>query len=749
LERKGSSGTWPNLVEGGTVASSMLGIGDGAIKVTIENKPTYFGRLELREIPATPGKDMLEPASLSLEFPSKSNNIAVFPDPNRAYCFNLAPNAGRGQVEFRLYSKDNNQSIAPTDSRGLAWINAEPLGSGVDMIGDQPMLYPTKDEYPTQGKTHSITVDASPCAAGYDCHDQLTYLATPQGTTMRKAPGTPSPIYGYAGLLASGPDTSVCVQVTEGDNLEPGQVVTFSALPSDISGLPDLAKEDFINLRLSIKQTMTDINSPSYKLPFSYPFIEDDLEDGQTTLQVKTNDKGYACVGYYPGNVSNFIYKIRATYGAQALDFSIQTEWNWRSWEITGDYAFWPATAMIGQTLDIGAMFKNYWWYYDHCTDERNENPAPPTCIIEAFPMDGQVTWSYSLNHGAPVDFMQSDLDSKGRAGMQWLVGRDPRTPWLSPGDHFEIYVDRGYEVIPRAVHVDVVSPESVKIKMERVMMNSSAPLPEGGTVASSFFGQSDEGVKATIENQPSFFMAMEKMEQPYFFKRNMFLPAKPTYFDDDENPTVIFPKEMKSSYFYPLATNAPAGNFSLNLLDIETGAVINSTSAKIKNDYLLFSYSHDKKWAGRGVGPLQFMTAAGSLAMRPFQATSGTKDSPHIPPLPDSTCPNNAAISSYISRDQVKPHWRTESRRAFCDNNYPMADDSHCWSLQLLPESVYDCSIGSQRKYLSVHPRGGNTTLGCIGIDPVQGFPLSNIRDSLQRYLSLYGPIAVEVQGP
>lgn len=83
--------------------------------MTIENKPTYFGRLELREIPADTGKDMLEPASLSVDFPSKTNNIAVFPDANRAYYFNLAPNAPAG------YSRLNSVLLRIETRRRKSW----------------------------------------------------------------------------------------------------------------------------------------------------------------------------------------------------------------------------------------------------------------------------------------------------------------------------------------------------------------------------------------------------------------------------------------------------------------------------------------------------------------------------------------------------------------------------------------------------------------------------------------------------
>ena len=47
-----ATGAIASLPEGGVVASSFLGIGDGAVKVWVENKPNYFGVSKLFEYPA-------------------------------------------------------------------------------------------------------------------------------------------------------------------------------------------------------------------------------------------------------------------------------------------------------------------------------------------------------------------------------------------------------------------------------------------------------------------------------------------------------------------------------------------------------------------------------------------------------------------------------------------------------------------------------------------------------------------------
>jgi len=111
MARGDGYGVYRDLPDNGIVSSSLLGIGDERIKVWIENKPDYFLKLKLIEIPATTGKDMLLPRSISYDHPNLTNEVVVFPDPNREYYFDLAPNAARGQFVFKLYNKDGTQFL--------------------------------------------------------------------------------------------------------------------------------------------------------------------------------------------------------------------------------------------------------------------------------------------------------------------------------------------------------------------------------------------------------------------------------------------------------------------------------------------------------------------------------------------------------------------------------------------------------------------------------------------------------------
>lgn len=52
MQRVTADGSAADLANGGTVASSFLGDSDLAVRVTIDNQPTYFSRMELVENPA-------------------------------------------------------------------------------------------------------------------------------------------------------------------------------------------------------------------------------------------------------------------------------------------------------------------------------------------------------------------------------------------------------------------------------------------------------------------------------------------------------------------------------------------------------------------------------------------------------------------------------------------------------------------------------------------------------------------------
>ena len=649
----------------------------------------------------------------------------------------------------------------PTDSRGLAWINAEPLGSGVDMIGDQPMLYPTKDEYPTQGKTHSITVDASPCAAGYDCHDQLTYLATPQGSWLRKPAGDTGV---KEGLTPFKLNPGVCVQVMDDLNPQSDEPVVFSVIPGDTSVLRDTARADFKDLVLSAKETMTSKESPNYKLPILYPFLGDDPEDEFQKLTVKTNENGYACVGFYPGNASNFSYKLRASLGGDTEDWIIKTR---KRSEMdpryaVGGYGYLPSTAIVGQQLEIGAMFKQYNYDPTHCNVD--------TCIIDMLPLSDEIaTWSYSLNSGPPINFRDTQLDLNGGTSINWVVGQDPL---MAKGDNIEIYVKTWWTETAIAADINAVRPEDVKIKMEKVMFNSSAALPEGGTVASSFLGLSDLGVKVTIENQPSYFQALDLIEQPATARHDMLIAPRPLYYEADQNYSVVFPGEMKNEYFYRLAPQAPRGSFTLKLFDHQTDELINSTTAHIANDYLTFDCNNVITPNLKCDGPLIWRDPNGSAVWGPWKSVSGGGEAskPYLPSLPDQT--NNPGIPHYtIYGTLPKGPDDSDIRGGFCDGiptGFGHGAYGNCWSAPLFTglgksgRQVFDPKTGTYRDLLAIHPHTASrnpvthepiyATNGCIGLAPAgNGVPFYSlgIATTLDIYLSLFYDMAVIVISP
>jgi len=373
------------------------------------------------------------------------------------------------------------------------------------------------------------------------------------------------------------------------------------------------------------------------------------------------------------------------------------------------------------------------------------------------------VTWSYNLNHGPRVNFMQSDLDSKGRAGMQWVVGRDPRTPWLSPGDHFEIYVDRGYEVIPRAVHVDVVSPDDVKIKMWRVSMGSDMPLPEGGAVLNTFIGNRDLAVGITIDNQPSFFLSAFSLVQKSDGGQ-LLIDPDPKF--KDTGNSVIFPKEMKTGYLFNLAEKAHDGVFRIVLADPYGAAVIDETTAHVANDYFEFTCNrestseHSAGQTGRCSGTLELKLGDGSVVW-PISAKSGSNGSVAAGTIIDgkSLYPALPAYEYRIDNIDLGP--RRQLRRIswipvrrYCMYNSAMGqwNDEACkfnddfgngWFAHLTPDPVdqNSSSKNGKREGLGIHPsRGSGYTNGCIGLDQtVNTRPLTGFIDD---YIKEMGPI-------
>jgi len=494
------------------------------------------------------------------------------------------------------------------------------------------------------------------------------------------------------------------------------------------------ARADFKDLVLSAKETMTSKESPNYKLPILYPFLGDDPEDEFQKLTVKTNENGYACVGFYPGNASNFSYKLRASLGGDTEDWIIKTR---KRSEMdpryaVGGYGYLPSTAIVGQQLEIGAMFKQYNYDPTHCNVD--------TCIIDMLPLSDEIaTWSYSLNSGPPINFRDTQLDLNGGTSINWVVGQDPL---MAKGDNIEIYVETWWTEIAVAADINAVMPEDVKIKMEKVMFNSSAALPEGGTVASSFLGLSDLGVKVTIENQPSFFGRMELSEESATGGRNMLDSPKPYYYEADPNNSVIFPKEMQGKYFYSLTPFAPRGTFTLKLFDHESDMMISSTFAKIENDYMTFDCTPNPQNLNQCQGTLAWRDGSG-IPFWGWAATSGGRTNyPYLPP------------GTYTIND-INDHMLYEKNGAYCDNSVlfdpnVLPEPYQCWSAPFIetipPNSVFDSKVGRGRQAISIHPDGhGIGTDGCIGIDP--NFPTRQIRANLEIFFRDFGQMKVIVQ--
>jgi len=483
------------------------------------------------------------------------------------------------------------------------------------------------------------------------------------------------------------------------------------------------ARADFKDLVLSAKETMTSKESPNYKLPILYPFLGDDPEDEFQKLTVKTNENGYACVGFYPGNASNFSYKLRASLGGDTEDWIIKTR---KRSEMdpryaVGGYGYLPSTAIVGQQLEIGAMFKQYNYDPTHCNVD--------TCIIDMLPLSDEIaTWSYSLNSGPPINFRDTQLDLNGGTSINWVVGQDPL---MAKGDNIEIYVETWWTEIAVAADINAVMPEDVKIKMEKVMFNSSAALPEGGTVASSFLGLSDQGVKVTIENQPSFFGRMELSEESATGGRNMLDSPKPYYYEADPNNSVIFPKEMQGKYFYSLTPFAPRGTFTLKLFDHESDMMINGTYGKVENDYLEMSCLD--RTNGKCTGYLHWMDPLGNVIKTWEAVSGGAVGYPYLPPLPDSTCTQNAGISNYTATN-FRLRDPSDANGGFCDPGSIMQYViwQRCWSVDLLPRAVYDCNAHRTRSDLRIHPLPeSGITKGCIGV--------SNSASDLRLYFQDY----------
>jgi hypothetical protein len=182
-----------------------------------------------------------------------------------------------------------------------------------------PILYPTEGPFPTQGKYHAFVMYATNCnpyGGPLDCEapcqcqvNAINFLARAQGTRIfidggDNQTGAANQLCGIKGY---GQDICVFVGFDPSmrDSSQSGETVTFSVEAADASTIP----EGFSNARLSHRHTMY---TPPYEYPFRFPFLGDDPEDGDTALEVQTDEWGDACARFYYGNTGNFQYKIKA-----------------------------------------------------------------------------------------------------------------------------------------------------------------------------------------------------------------------------------------------------------------------------------------------------------------------------------------------------------------------------------------------------------------------------------------------------
>jgi len=279
------------------------------------------------------------------------------------------------------------------------------------------------------------------------------------------------------------------------------------------------------------------------------------------------------------------------------------------------------------------------------------------------------------------------------------------------------------------------------KIRMNRITATGAvSALPEGGMVASSFLGLSDLGVRVSIENAPSNFMSAFSIPMGNISK-DMLIDPKPEF--KENRRSVIFPRGEKSYYYFKLTPNAPAGTFRLTLAEAEPygAATLDETTAHIANDYLTFDCTPSAGNPEQCKGPLTWRDPFGA-ALWSIDALSGVSHSyPYLP-----SPPNGYTIEGPIIERDLN-----EAGGAYCDRygmmpDYPWQGLRQCWSTQhFIPEPIFDTRIGRDRKHLMIHPRGGNATLGCIGLDP--NFPTRTLSGTLTVFFMYYDAIKLIVQ--
>lgn len=250
-----------------------------------------------------------------------------FPEGERIYTYVKNP-AGRIRtrgISFFNVIPDGNLSIrscyplySVPDKHGIRYCDFS-----TSLLTFDNNLYPTDGPYPSYGRAHSLSLSVTncddawdwliyPCGNYYDAYhcdcssDQIRWVAIPQGTSIKKYIDNQ---WGYINLI-SPPNPQLCAQVGETVHQtqwkpQSNKPVTFSVLTQPGDTIP----QGFQNASLSKRWTMS---VPPYEFPMRFGFLGDDPSDLTNSLEVISDENGYACVRHYLGNTDNFKYKIMA-----------------------------------------------------------------------------------------------------------------------------------------------------------------------------------------------------------------------------------------------------------------------------------------------------------------------------------------------------------------------------------------------------------------------------------------------------
>jgi len=286
------------------------------------------------------------------------------------------------------------------------------------------------------------------------------------------------------------------------------------------------------------------------------------------------------------------------------------------------------------------------------------------------------------------------------------------------------------------AAHVKGIQPSDVKINMTRLTgTGDRVSLEQGGTVVSSFLGESDNAVIVSIENQPTKFMEM-RLNEDSEQAGDILIPQGEFY--PGTKDLVVFPGSR--DYFYKLAENAEEGEFEFELHG--SPQVIAGATAHIATDYLYFhctsgtcpNYPNEPQRSNCCQGNLEFRRGDGTLIPGlGWTSISG----PH----------RNGRLDDCNYRvlwvNPIGPCTEPGFRDGL----------GQCWWAPIQADIQRGCTV--RRTSLGIHPDGyvpGNPeipvgTAGCIGISHTIR-DTSPIHRNLYNFRRRFGPIRLIV-GP